>query len=182
MQQRIKANKWTCRRCGTSQSFMRKFAQVPTAKQAREALILISTSYHENQERKLQEESDASESARIYKTSYNAAFSAAAESLGVNAEDLINCEKDSRVQRSGVSGIVGSAWAEYLDEEERIKPISSTAPREKKRSRDIEDVVEEKSNYQERESKLVITRQDSAKDQVIPLPSPPPPLSIWDEL
>jgi hypothetical protein len=188
VQQRIKAKKWTCRRCRTAQSFMRKFATVATAKQAREALIVISTSYHENQERKVQEESEARESARIYKSSYNAAFNAAAESLGVNASDLMRGSEQSRVQ----TGVVGSAWAEYIEDDERLvmMPTSSSSPRvNNKRTRDIEeDVVVE---VEAKQTKLLVNQLISVKkerEQSIPVvvshppPPPPPPLSIWDEL
>ena len=181
VQQRIKAKKWTCRRCGTAQSFMRKFATVATSKQAREALIVISTTYHENQERKVQEESEARESARIYKSSYNAAFNAAAESLGVNASDLIN---QSRVQ-TGISGIVGSAWAEYIEDDERLvmMPTSSSSPRvNNKRTRDNEEevVVE----VEAKQTKVLVNQLLSVKKEVeqsIPVVVSPP-LSIWDEL
>ena len=160
---------------------MRKFATVATAKQAREALIVISTTYHENQERKVQEESEARECARIYKSSYNAAFNAAAESLGVNASDLIN---QSRVQ-TGISGVVGSAWAEYIEDDERhvMMPTSSSSPRvNNKRTRDNEEeaVVE----VEAKQTKVLVNQLLSVKKEVeqsIPVVVSPP-LSIWDEL
>lgn len=159
---------------------MRKFATVATAKQAREALIVISTTYHENQERKVQEESEARESARIYKSSYNAAFNAAAESLGVNASDLIN---QSRVQ-TGISGVVGSAWAEYIEDDERhvMMPTSSSSPRvNNKRTRDNEEAVVE---VEAKQTKVLVNQLLSVKKEVeqsIPVVVSPP-LSIWDEL
>jgi hypothetical protein len=179
VQQKIKAKKWTCKRCGTQQSFMRKFAEMSTAKQAREALIEISTKFYEIQESKIIAEKETRENAAIYKNAYNAAFSAAAESLGVDTADLLSGRVSERSEK-GITGEIGSAWAEFDDDYVPSKyPIQHST----KRIREAETNAEKEKEEEMYVEKTIIEEEETfieplQKKIEVQLPS----TSIWDEL
>ncbi len=80
---------------------------------------------------------------------------------------------------------MGSAWAEYIEDDERhvMMPTSSSSPRvNNKRTRDNEEevVVE----VEAKQTKVLVNQLLSVKKEVeqsIPVVVSPP-LSIWDEL
>jgi hypothetical protein len=156
---------------------MRKFAEMSTAKQAREALIEISTKFYEIQESKIKAEKETRENAAIYKNAYNAAFSAAAESLGVDTADLLSGRESERSEK-GTTGEIGSAWAEFENDSAPSKyPILHST----KRIRDIETNVEKEKEKEEEEEVYV---EETITEEVFiePLQKKSHSSSIWDEL
>ena len=157
---------------------MRKFAEMSTAKQAREALLEISTKFFEIQESKIIAEKETRENAAIYKNAYNAAFSAAAESLGVDTTDLLNGRGIERSEKR-ITGEIGSAWAEFDDN--YVPSIQHST----KRIREVETKVEVEKEEKEKEEEyeeVFIEEEAFIEPLQKKIEVTPPSTSIWDEL